>query len=107
MPSRHRSTDAAIGALAHPGRRQMLALVLDGERSSGELAECCRLSRPAVSQHLKILRETGLVTLRQDGNRRLYRAHATRLAEIKRMLDAFWGERLARLAYELTPEEHE
>ena len=100
MP-RHRSRDAALSALAHPRRRQMLSLVLDGERSSSELASRCRLSRPAASQHLRILRDTGLVTVREQGNRRLYRAHMTRLAEIKTMLDAFWGERLGRLADEL------
>ena len=100
MP-RHRSRDAALSALAHPRRRQMLALVLDGERSSSELAARCRLSRPAASQHLRILRDTGLVTVREQGNRRLYRAHMTRLAEVKTMLDAFWGERLGRLADEL------
>jgi len=105
MPSRHRSPDAALTALGHPRRRQMLSLVLDRERSSSELASRCKLSRPAASQHLKVLRETGLVTLRQDGNRRLYRAHTTRLAEIKEMLDAFWGERLARLAEELDPDD--
>jgi DNA-binding transcriptional ArsR family regulator len=48
-----------------------------------------------------VLRSARLVTLRRDGNRRLYRADATRLAELKAMLDAFWGERLARLAAEL------
>ena len=104
MPARHRSPDAALTALAHPRRRQMLSLVLDRERSSSELASRCKLSRPAASQHLRILRETGLVTLRQEGNRRLYRAHTTRLAEIKAMLDAFWGERLARLKEELDPD---
>jgi DNA-binding transcriptional ArsR family regulator len=83
----------------------MLSLVLDHERSSSELAARCRLSRPAASQHLKVLRETGLVTLRQEGNRRLYRAQATRLAEIREMLDAFWGDRLARLAEELKHDE--
>ena len=102
MP-RHRSRDVALSALAHPRRRQMFSLVLDRERSSSELAARCRLSRPAASQHLRVLRETGLVTLREQGNRRLYRAQVTRLAEIKTMLDAFWGERLARLADELDP----
>jgi DNA-binding transcriptional ArsR family regulator len=79
----------------------MLSLVLDRERSSSELASRCRLSRPAASQHLRVLRDTGLVTLRQDGNRRLYRARVTRLAEIKAMLDAFWGNRLDQLADEI------
>lgn len=80
----------------------MLALVLDRERSSSELANRCRLSRPAASQHLRVLRETGLVTSREEGNRRLYRAQVTRLAEVRAMLDDFWGERLARLSEELT-----
>jgi len=80
----------------------MVSLVLDRERSSSELATRCRLSRPAASQHLKVLRETGLVTSRQDGNRRLYRARLKRLAEVRAMLDDFWGERLARLSEELT-----
>jgi DNA-binding MarR family transcriptional regulator len=79
----------------------MLALVLDHERGSSELASRCRLSRPATSQHLRVLREAGLVTTRPDGNRRLYRAEVTRLAEVRAMLDEFWGERLARLASEL------
>jgi DNA-binding transcriptional ArsR family regulator len=48
-----------------------------------------------------VLRETGLVTIREDGNRRLYRAEVARLAEVRAMLDAFWGERLARLSDEL------
>jgi DNA-binding transcriptional ArsR family regulator len=81
----------------------MVSLVLDRECSSSELASRCRLSRPAASQHLKVLRETGLVTLRTEGNRRLYRAELKRLAEVRAMLDDFWGERLARLADELTP----
>ena len=80
----------------------MLSLVLDRERSSSELAVRCRLSRPAASQHLRVLRDVGLVTLREEGNRRLYRAEVTRLAEVRAMLDAFWGERLARLADELS-----
>jgi DNA-binding transcriptional ArsR family regulator len=79
----------------------MLSLVLDRERSSSELATRCRVSRPAASQHLRVLRETGLVTIREDGNRRLYRAEVARLAEVRAMLDAFWGERLARLADDL------
>jgi DNA-binding transcriptional ArsR family regulator len=79
----------------------MLSLVLDRERSSSELASRTRLSRPAASQHLRVLRETGLVSIREEGNRRLYRAEVTRLAEVRAMLDAFWGERLAQLSDEL------
>ena len=93
---------AALRALADPRRRQMLELTWDRERSPSELASSCRLSRPATSQHLKVLREADLVSVRLDGNRRLYRARADRLAELRALLDAFWGGRLANLRAELT-----
>jgi predicted transcriptional regulator len=75
----------------------MLILTWDGERSPSELAASCQLSRPATSQHLKVLRDTGLVSARLEGNRRLYRVRADRLAEVRAMLDEFWGSRLASL----------
>jgi DNA-binding transcriptional ArsR family regulator len=93
---------AALRALADPRRRQMLELAWDRERSPSELASSCRLSRPATSQHLKVLREAGLVSVRRDGNRRLYRVRAGRLAQLRAMLDEFWGGRLAILHTELT-----
>jgi DNA-binding transcriptional ArsR family regulator len=89
--------DAALRALSHPRRRQMLQFVADVERTSSDLAGRCRLSRPATSQHLKVLREADLVSVRADGNRRLYRARADRVAQILTMLDSFWGVRLAAL----------
>jgi DNA-binding transcriptional ArsR family regulator len=89
--------EASLRALAHPGRRRMLQLVWDGERSSTELAERCGLSKPAASQHLKVLREAGLVSVRVDGTRRLYRARAKQLAELRTFLDGFWGDRLENL----------
>jgi DNA-binding transcriptional ArsR family regulator len=89
--------DAALRALSHSRRRQMLEFVADVERTSSELAGRCRLSRPATSQHLKVLREADLVSVRVDGTRRLYRARADRVAEILTMLDSFWGGRLAAL----------
>ena len=98
--------EAGLRALADPRRRRMLALAWDRERSSSDLARCCRLSRPAASQHLKVLRDADLVSVRSDGNRRWYRARADRLAELRAMLDEFWDRRLARLHAELeTPEE--
>lgn len=93
--------DAALRAIAHPSRRQMLTLVADGEVTSSELARRCRLSRPAASQHLKVLRAADLVSVRADGNRRLYRVQAHRLAEVMAMLDRFWGDKLAALHSEL------
>ena len=93
--------DAALRALSHPRRRQMLQCVADVERTSSELAGRCRLSKPATSQHLKVLREADLVSVRSDGNRRLYRARADRIQEILTMLDRFWGGRLAALRDEV------
>jgi DNA-binding transcriptional ArsR family regulator len=93
--------DAALRALSHPHRRRMLQSVADVERSSSDLAARCRLSRPATSQHLRVLREADLVSVRADGNRRLYRARADQVAEVLKMLDRFWGDRLAALHDEL------
>lgn len=89
--------DDALRALAHPGRRRMLRLAWDAERTAGELADACGLSKPAASQHLKVLREADLVAVRVDGNRRLYRARAERLAELRAFLDGFWSARLDAL----------
>ena len=102
----HFEEEAALRALADPRRRQMLELAWDRERSPSDLARRCQLSRPATSQHLKLLREAGLVSVRLEGNRRFYRVRAGRLAELRAMLDEFWDRRLARLHAELeTPEE--
>jgi DNA-binding transcriptional ArsR family regulator len=91
------SIDEGIQAMANRGRRTMLRLVRDGERTSSALAEAAGLSRSAASQHLRILREAGLVHVRVDGNRRLYSADVERLAALRTALDDFWGDRLASL----------
>lgn len=96
-PAREPSVEDAIRALAHPGRRTMLRLVWDGERAASELAEAAGLSRSAASQHLKLLREAGLVHVRTDATRRLYRADLARVAEVAGFLDAFWATPLERL----------
>jgi DNA-binding transcriptional ArsR family regulator len=97
----HFDGEAALRALADPRRRQMLALAWDRERSPSDLARSCNLSRPATSQHLKVLREAELVSVRLEGNRRFYQVRAERLAELRAMLDEFWGGRLASLHTEL------
>ncbi len=89
---------SAYGALAEPHRRQILDLLREGERPAGELVEHLALSQPGVSKHLKVLREAGLVTVRRDGKRRLYRADHERLGPLKHFLETFWGEQLDRLA---------
>jgi DNA-binding transcriptional ArsR family regulator len=90
--------DVTLRALANPARRAMLELVWDAERSSSEIAEAVGATRPATSQHLKVLREAGLVRVRTDGSQRLYRVDAGRLAEVRAALEGFWGARLGRLS---------
>ena len=93
--------EAALKALAHPGRRRVLELLADSEHTSGALAEECGWTKPAASQQLKVLREAGLVCVRADGNRRLYRARREGLAELRAFLDDFWLARLATLEDEI------
>jgi DNA-binding transcriptional ArsR family regulator len=88
---------AAIDAISHPGRRAMLRLVLDRELPVSELAERIGMSQPAASQHLKVLRDAGLVRGRVDGRRRLYRVDLQGLERLRRELDAYWGPALAAL----------
>ena len=83
--------------MGHPGRRAMLRLARDEERSAAELAAVARLSPSAASPHLKVLRETGLMHVRVDAKRRLYRADHQRLAQVRAALDELWGDRLDAL----------
>jgi DNA-binding transcriptional ArsR family regulator len=99
MPS-----DAAIEVLAEPSRRQILDLLRDGERSVGELVDGVQLSQPAVSKHLRILRDSGLVNVRADAQRRLYRIRPEPLIELDAWLAtyrALWTESLDRLEQHL------
>ena len=87
----------AAAAIADPIRRRVLELVRDEELTAGQLAEEFPVSRPAVSRHLRVLRETGLVTERRVGKHRLYRAHLEPLAELRDWLDGYWAGRLGAL----------
>jgi DNA-binding transcriptional ArsR family regulator len=89
--------EAAIRAIAEPRRRNILRLVADRELSAGEIAAQFEVTRPAVSQHLTVLREAGLLTERRDGTRRLYRARPEGLAGLRAFLAEFWDERLDAL----------
>jgi DNA-binding transcriptional ArsR family regulator len=89
--------EAAAAALADPIRRRVLELVRDGEVPAGELAAQFPVSRPAVSRHLRVLREAGLVHERRDGRLRLYRADPAPLAELRGWLESYWAERLDAL----------
>ncbi len=97
--------EAALKAIAEPRRRRILRLVWDAELSSGEIASHFDITRPAVSQHLGVLKEAGLVNERRNGTRRLYRARPQGLAELKAFLDEFWGDRLEALKREVEREE--
>jgi DNA-binding transcriptional ArsR family regulator len=88
---------AAIEAIAHPGRRAILRLVLDRELPVSELADRVGVSQPAASQHLKVLRDARLVQGRVDGRRRLYRVDPEGLEQLRRELDDYWGPALAAL----------
>jgi DNA-binding transcriptional ArsR family regulator len=99
---------AAFHILADPSRRQILDLLLDGERSAGELVEALQISQPAVSKHLKVLREAGLAEVRADAQRRLYRLRPEPLAEIDAWLQPFrryWATKLDKLERYLDEEE--
>lgn len=89
--------EETLHALSHRGRRTMLRLAWDAERTSSELADAAGLSRSAASQHLKLLRDAGLVRVRVDANRRLYRVDPERLASLRAFLDDFWGDHLEGL----------
>src|SRR5438034_2852209 len=99
--------EAALKAIAEPNRRRILRLVWDAELSSGEIASHFDVTRPAVSQHLTVLKEAGLVDERRNGTRRLYRARPEGLAELKQFLEEFWGDRLDALKREAEREERE
>ncbi len=97
--------EAALKAIAAPHRRQILKLVRKGELSAGEIAAHFDVTRPAVSQHLNVLKEAGLLSERRNGTRRLYRARPQGLAELRTFLEEFWDERLEALKIEAEQEE--
>lgn len=90
--------DAAIKAVASPRRREILRLVWDRERSSGEIASHFDISWPAISQNLRVLERTGLVHARRSGTTRYYRAVRARLGPLEAVLRRMWEADLDRLA---------
>ncbi|HXW34821.1 MAG TPA: metalloregulator ArsR/SmtB family transcription factor [Acidimicrobiales bacterium] len=90
--------DAALKALAEPRRRAILRLVWSQELPATDIADrFVDVSRPAISQHLAVLKEANLVTERREGTRRLYRANPVTLAELRSFLDDYWTSGLERL----------
>ena len=89
--------DAAMRAIAEPRRREILGLVRDHELSAGEIAAHFEITRPAVSQHLTVLRHAGLLSERREGVRRLYRTRPEGFAGLREFVNEFWADRLERL----------
>jgi DNA-binding transcriptional ArsR family regulator len=92
--------EKAFAALADPSRRQVFERLREGPLSVGDIAKGMPVSRPAVSQHLKVLKEAGLVTDHAEGTRRIYAIDPQGLAALRSWLDQFWGEALAAFAAE-------
>src|SRR5690242_20065594 len=86
--------DDAMRALGEPRRREILRLVAGGELAAGEIAAAFEVSRTAVSQHLTVLKNAGLLAERREGTRRLYRARPEGLAELRQFVDDLWASSL-------------
>ncbi|HWH06301.1 MAG TPA: metalloregulator ArsR/SmtB family transcription factor [Gaiellaceae bacterium] len=96
---------SAWDALGDPTRRRIFERLSGGPRSVGELAEGLPVSRPAVSQHLRVLKDAGLVSDRKAGTRRLYAVDPRGLAAVRADLDRLWGDALERFAAEAGKEQ--
>jgi DNA-binding transcriptional ArsR family regulator len=99
--------DATLKAIVEPRRRDILRLVARNELTAGEIAAHFAVTRPAVSQHLTVLKEAGLLAERRLGTRRLYRARPEGLAELRSYLADFWDDRLDVLKQEAEQAERE
>ena len=95
-----------FAALGDPTRREIFARIAERPRAVGELANELPVSRPAVSQHLKVLKNAGLVVDRPDGNRRVYQADPAGVAALRAQLDTFWKQALATYE-EVVEHDHE
>jgi DNA-binding transcriptional ArsR family regulator len=89
--------EKVIHAIAEPRRRDILYLVRDKELTSSAIASHFEISAPAISQHLKVLEESGLVVVRRAGTKRYYRIRREGFAEIKQYIDRFWDDSLLLL----------
>ena len=99
------AVEQTLRAIAEPSRRKILRLVQNNELPAGEIASHFEITRPAISQHLRILKNAGLVTERREGTKRLYRARPEGLEEIREFLNDFWQGRLQLLANAAETEE--
>lgn len=97
--------EAAIRAIAEPHRREILRLVWTSELAAGEIARHFDVTRPAISQHLRVLKEAGLVSERRNGTKRLYRAVPESIAQLRAYLESYWDENLSLLKQAAEQEE--
>jgi DNA-binding transcriptional ArsR family regulator len=95
------NASAQLAALSDPTRREVFERLRSGARSVGEIARGLPVSRPAVSQHLKVLKDAGLVTDRAEGTRRVYHIDPKGLAAMRAWLDQFWDTALTAYAAEV------
>lgn len=105
MVREEKTVTEALRAIVEPRRREILRLVRDRELTSGAIAAHFEVTGPAISQHLGVLAQAGLVSVRRSGTRRLYRAVPERLMELRGYLADFWSTSLDRLASEAEAEE--
>src|SRR5215468_6162250 len=96
---------SALAALSDPTRRQVFERVLEAPQSVGEIAKAMPISRPAVSQHLRVLKDAGLVHEAKAGTRRIYSADAKALGELRTVIDEMWRTALGDFAATLNKEE--
>jgi DNA-binding transcriptional ArsR family regulator len=89
--------NSVLQAITEPNRRAILELTAQYELSAGEIAEHFPISRPAVSQHITVLKQAGLLTERREGTKRLYRTRPEGFIELRGFLESFWDERLLKL----------
>ena len=101
------AVDAQLRALAEPRRRDILQLVWNRELPAGEIAAHFDVTRPAISQHLTVLKEANLIVERREGTRRLYRARREQIAAVMTFLQTFWDDSLAALKQAAEAEERE
>ena len=97
--------DLALRAIAEPRRRDILRLVRSAELPAGEIASHFEVTRPAISQHLRVLVDARLVTVRRVGTRLLYRSRPEGLTELRQYLEGFWDDSLQRLKQAAEAEE--
>src|SRR5690349_20088020 len=97
--------EAALAALSDPTRRQVFERVLTKPQPVGASADGLPVSRPAVSQHLKVLKEAGLINERRQGTRRLYVANPQALGELRAAIEAMWREALGGMAAQIEKED--